>query len=122
VCRIVRKRIWTGLLFWARSAGTAAGMPREKARITAESFEPGANISAIARHHGVSVGLLHYWRRTVRDRATVQQISLVPLEVEDATTASDAKLEIEIGGARILVRGALDAQLLRTVCEVLRGQ
>jgi transposase len=46
----------------------------------------------------------------------------VPLEVEDATTASDAKLEIEIGGARILVRGALDAQLLRTVCEVLRGQ
>ncbi|AOL94035.1 IS66-like element accessory protein TnpA [Porphyrobacter sp. LM 6] len=95
---------------------------REKARITAESFEPGANISAIARHHGVSVGLLHYWRRTVRDRATVQQISLVPLEVEDAATASDAKLEIEIGGARILVRGALDAQLLRTVCEVLRGQ
>lgn len=40
--------------------------PREKARITAESFEPGANISAVARHHGVSPGLLHYWRRTAR--------------------------------------------------------
>lgn len=54
---------------------------REKARITAETLELGANISAIARHQGVSVGLLHYWRRTVRDRAPVQSISLVPLEV-----------------------------------------
>lgn len=34
--------------------------PREKARITSESFEPGANISAVARRHGVSLGLLHY--------------------------------------------------------------
>lgn len=99
--------------------------PREKARITAETFEPGANISAIARHHGVSVGLLHYWRRTVRDRAPVESISLVPLEVEAAgtdTAAADARVEIEIGGARILVRGVLDAQLLRMVCEALRGQ
>lgn len=98
---------------------------QEKARITAESFQPGANISAIARHHGVSLGLLHYWRRTVRDRATVQSISLVPLEVEDAgtdTAAPDARMEIEIGGARILVRGVLDAQLLRMVCDALRGQ
>lgn len=99
--------------------------PREKAQITAETFEPGANISAIARHHGVSVGLLHYWRRTVRDRAPVQSISLVPLEVEAAgtdTAAPDARMEIEIGGARILVRGVLDAQLLRMVCDALRGQ
>lgn len=99
--------------------------PREKAQITAETFEPGANISAIARHHGVSVGLLHYWRRTVRDRAPVQSISLVPLEVEAAGTdggAPDARMEIEIGGARILVRGVLDAQLLRMVCDALRGQ
>lgn len=99
--------------------------PREKAQITAETFEPGANISAIARHHGVSVGLLHYWRRTVRDRAPVQSISLVPMEVEAAgtdTAAPDARMEIEIGGARILLRGVLDAQLLRMVCDALRGQ
>lgn len=99
--------------------------PREKARITAETFEPGANISAIARHHGVSVGLLHYWRRTVRDSAPVQSISLVPLEVEATgtdTAVPDARMEIEIGGARVLVRGVVDAQLLRMVCDALRGQ
>ena len=28
---------------------------QEKARITAESFEPGANISAVARRHGVVI-------------------------------------------------------------------
>lgn len=96
---------------------------REKARITAESFEPGANISAVARRHGVSAGLLHYWRRTVRDRGLVEPIALVPLEVEEsAATASDVTLEVEIGGGRILVRGAMDLQLLRTVCEALRGQ
>ncbi|MBB4200841.1 transposase-like protein [Rhodoblastus sphagnicola] len=31
----------------------------ERARILAESFEPGANISAVARRHGVHGGLLH---------------------------------------------------------------
>ena len=51
----------------------------EKARITAESFDPGANISAVARRHGVSLGLLHYWRRTVRDRAAIEPICTPPV-------------------------------------------
>lgn len=32
----------------------------EKAEITAASFVPGANISAVARQYGVSQGLLHF--------------------------------------------------------------
>jgi transposase len=35
----------------------------EKARIVAESFEEGANISEVARRHGVVRGLLTAWRR-----------------------------------------------------------
>ena len=38
----------------------------ERARILAESFEPGANIAAVARRHGVNGGLLHYWRKRAR--------------------------------------------------------
>ena len=94
--------------------------PREKARITAESFEPGANVSAIARHHGVSLGLLHYWRRTVRDRGAMDPISLVPLEVDDGVPLARCDLEIELGGARILVRGRVDGGVLRTVFDALR--
>lgn len=32
---------------------------REKAKITAESFAPGANVSAVSRRHYMSLGLLH---------------------------------------------------------------
>lgn len=94
--------------------------PREKARITAESFEPGANISAVARHHGVSPGLLHYWRRTVRDRATMEPISFVPLEVDDGPRGPEGSLEIAFDGAHVVVRGAVEAVVLRVVCEALR--
>ena len=94
--------------------------PREKARITAESFEPGANISAIARRHGVSLGLLHYWRRTVRDRGAMEAISMVPLEVDDGVAPARWDLEIEIGGARVVVRGSVDGSVLRTVFDALR--
>jgi|SRR5213596_1146627 len=38
-------------------------MAEEKARIIAESFETDANISEVARRHGVARGLLTAWRR-----------------------------------------------------------
>ncbi len=38
----------------------------EKARIVAESADPDANISEIARRNGVSRGLLTVWRRQAR--------------------------------------------------------
>jgi transposase-like protein len=42
----------------------------ERARIVTESFAPAANISAVARRHGVSGGLLHCWRKQARDLAS----------------------------------------------------
>nr|WP_256375225.1 MULTISPECIES: transposase [Bradyrhizobium] len=48
----------------------------EKARIVAESFEEGANISEVARCNGVARGLLTVWRhqalRGNRDRDEIQ--------------------------------------------------
>jgi transposase len=98
--------------------------PQEKARITAESFEPGANVSAVARRHGVSVGLLHYWRRTARDRGAFDPVSIIPLAVEDigSVPCSTSNFEIEIGGARIHVRGLVDGAVLRAVFDALRDR
>lgn len=97
--------------------------PQQKARITAESFEPGANITAVARRYDVGVGLLHYWRRRVRDRGGLENISFVPLAVEDrAPTPTRSELEIELGGARVHVRGHVDQAMLRTVFDALRPQ
>jgi transposase len=74
----------------------------------------------VARLHGVSPGLLHYWRRTVRDRVPMEPISSVPLEVNDGARAPEGSLEIEFDGAHVVVRGAVDAGVLRVVCEALR--
>ena len=41
----------------------------EKARIVAESFEEGANISEVARRNGVVRGLLTVWRTSLRPRS-----------------------------------------------------
>ncbi len=51
----------------------------EKAQITAESFALGANVSYVARRHGMSLGLLHHWRRLARARAEDAAPSFVPL-------------------------------------------
>ena len=44
----------------------------EKARIVAESYEEGANISEVARRHGVVRGLLTVWRHKFATAAGFQ--------------------------------------------------
>src|SRR6202007_3153931 len=53
----------------------------EKARIVAESFEEGANISEVARRHGVVRGLLTVWRRQVSREVGVQSPGLGPVRI-----------------------------------------
>lgn len=52
-----------------------------KARIVAESLEPGARVVDVARRHGVIANQLSEWRRQVRD-------GIVALPNVAATTAS----------------------------------
>jgi transposase len=53
---------------------TGAGRRREwsaedKARIVADSFEPGATVSGVARRHGLTPQQLFTWRREAREAA-----------------------------------------------------
>jgi len=50
----------------------------------------------------------------------MEPISFVPLEVDDGTRAPEGSLEIEFDGAHVVGRGAVDAGVLRVVCEALR--
>jgi Transposase len=70
---------------------------RVKAAIVAETFAPGANLSQIARRHGLNRGLLFTWRRQVR-RALAGPVAeaaseggrvptFVPVEIEDVVYA-----------------------------------
>jgi len=120
---------------------------REKAAIVAETFVPGANISEIARRHGLNRGLLFTWRRQVR-RARPSPVAeaaseegrvpaFVPVEVEDAvawpagSTVSDGRLpnplmtapmiEIVTGAGTVRVPTGVDAATLVTVLATLRA-
>jgi len=110
----------------------------EKARIVAESFEEGANISEVARRHGVSRGLLTVWRGHVTAMAG-KAPSFVPIQIgaESGDVAASAParplkiaappirasgvVEIEVSGARIRVEGEVDTAMLCTVLSVLRA-
>ncbi|WP_063623798.1 transposase [Bradyrhizobium sp. WSM1743] len=126
-----RRRRWTG---------------EEKARIAAESFEEGANISEVARRNGVSRGLLTVWRRQVATAVAGKAPSFVPiqigaesgggaageagcissaqarpLEIAAPPTKACGVIEIEVGGARIRVEPGVELATLSTVLSALRG-
>ena len=107
----------------------------ERARILAESFEPGANISAVARRHGVHGGLLHSWRKKARTRADEAARADAPLfiPVAIAKTSGDTvgetprtlsppgrMIEIETRGALVRVPAGVDPETLAVVLAALR--
>ena len=58
----------------------------EKARIVAESFEADANISEVARRHGVARGLLTVWRRQFAAAARSKAASFVPVRIVEESS------------------------------------
>jgi len=126
-----------------REAEATSGAPlrqhwsaEERARIVAESFEPGAKVSAVARRHGVSRGVLHVWRKKARvsqlSRPAADQPIFVPpvfVPVTMPRPSSEEKpgrlshggmIEIEIDGALIRVSSRADKETLRFVLAELR--
>ncbi|WGR72834.1 MULTISPECIES: transposase [unclassified Bradyrhizobium] len=126
-----RRRRWTG---------------EEKARIVAESFGEGANISEVARRNGVSRGLLTVWRRQVAAAVVGKAPNFVPIQIDAESgsgTASEPErisrlqtkpleiaappakvcgvVEIEVNGARIRVEPGVELATLSTVLAALRG-
>ena len=101
-----------------------------KRRIVAETLEPGASVSIVARRHNVNANQVFKWRREMApgQPATVEQ-SVAMLPVEIVPEASEPRprarrsgtIEITFaGGARVCVRGEVSPQTLRQVIELLR--
>lgn len=101
----------------------------EKAQIISESFAPCASVSEVARRHGMSLGLLHHWRRLARQSAEAPPQTFVPLVAAESCgfdkggpRVDAGVIEIEIGGARIRLRGVVDGAALATVLAAVRGR
>lgn len=111
-----------------------------KRKLVELSLVPGASVSAIALEQGINANLLFGWRRAhlrLREDAPLARSSgsspatLLSVEVVTAgpapTTLAPARaaspagsIEIEVAGARLRVRGAVDEASLRSVLAALR--
>ena len=111
----------------------------EKAAIVAESMVPGAVIAEVARRHGLSPQQLYGWRSTFRanahkladptfssvivdDRsAVVVQRGGQTMRTEAPHTDTAPSIELTIGAAQVIIRGAVDQGTLATVLKALKG-
>jgi transposase len=99
-----------------------------KRRIVAETAEPGASVSIVARRHDVNANQLFKWRREMAPRqpARVEQsVRMLPVGIVPQASAPRARrggtIEIAFaGGARVCVRGEVSSQTLQQVIELLR--
>jgi transposase len=112
---LAKRRSWSGAL---------------KRQIVAETEEPGASVSVIARRHDVNANQVFKWRRELLPRAQREVGSgLVPVEIVPEPPPPRPRrrrvdraglIEIEFGSVRVLIRGEVVPRTLRQVIELLR--
>jgi transposase len=122
----------------------------DKARLVAQTFEPGVSVCTVARRHGIAPSLLFTWRRQAREGrlgGSEPAPLFVPVAIAPGPTPSvpagaplappaskaapdypprrhrTGLIEIELGGGRRLrVDRDVDAQALRRVLDALGEQ
>ena len=108
--------------------------------VVEETLLPGASIAGVALKHRLNANLVFTWRRKLLPALAptrARGVKLLPVTITDAggTAAPSADsiattkpvrryrprgaIEVEINGARLLIKGAVDAQALRVVLEAL---
>ncbi len=105
---------------------------QDKQRIVAETLEPGASVSVVARRHDLNANMLFTWRREAREarvgRATEPlavtfvpaRITAEPALAASSTTGVAGRMEVVLaGGERVIVGVDVDASALARVIKVL---
>ena len=112
----------------------------EKARIVAESYEPGATVSGVARRYALSPQQLFSWRRAARKSMAVAEPSaslFVPAVVATPSRGSTAQrrprqrkqkavrgagvIELEIDGVAMRIGSGADAKTVAAVIRALKA-
>jgi len=110
-----------------------------KDELIAQSMVPGASVAAIAMKGGINANLLFKWRREhvkamaapAPTAATLLPVCVIPeasspstaqptAPVVPAVNSSPGVIEVELAGARLRLRGAVDETALSTVLRALR--
>lgn len=112
-----------------------------KLGVVRQCSEPGVSVAAVALAHRINANLVRRWivrhQRARIDSAPKPRATLLPVTIEAATALLEARvldqveaatkrrrpgaasIEIELYGARIHLRGGVDAPALRSVLDVL---
>jgi transposase len=105
-----------------------------KIAIVAEALADGVVVSDVARRHDVTPSQLFGWMRQFRDAALATVAPPEPpvfapavLDVTQITSTSPsepaappAEIEINVGGATVRIRGAVDGETLAVVLKAMR--
>ncbi|TWB46261.1 transposase [Nitrospirillum viridazoti] len=86
----------------------------------AESLEPDAVASVVARRHGMHRNQLYAWRRELRGGEQAVGVTFAPVVAEGVAAPMGAGIEITYAGAVIRVGDDTDPSLLARVLRTLR--
>jgi transposase len=107
-----------------------------KRELIERSLQPGASVAAIAQDNAINANLLFNWRRLYLRRGssalatTSPAPTLLPVTVQEqrdatacrtaaSTRAPSGVIEIDIGSARVRLRGVVDEATVRCVLQAL---
>ena len=101
----------------------------EKARIVAETLEPGAVVAEVARRRQICPQQIFTWRREMRAGAAARlnfvpivPSTSMPLVAQAAMPARSASsIEVELAGAVLRVAPGTDGALLAAVLRAIRA-
>lgn len=87
---------------------------------------PGVSVARLALDHAVNANLLRKWirayqaKQTESSRVLQRSVALLPVvATEPPAPSPETLIEIALGDATVRLRGAVDAQQLRTVIDCL---
>lgn len=103
----------------------------DKARIVAETLEPGAAVSVVARRHGLTPQQLFGWRREARKRSEASDDggpSFVPAVMELPSAhrrrrqqvALMATIELDMDGVRVRIGADAKVSIVSAVIRALK--
>ena len=99
-----------------------------KRQLVERALEPGASVAAIALDAGINANLLFTWRREHRDAMAKMPAALLPVKIQESVASAPepaaarsptGTIEIDIGRARVRLRGVVDDDNVRCVLQTL---
>ena len=103
-----------------------------KRSVVEQSYLPDTSVARLARSHGINANQIFAWRKLFRDAelstAAGRDVALVPVTLSDTIVAGPSVapskpsdggtpgiIEIDVGRARLTIRGTPDASVLEAV-------